>query len=160
MAATTRVGVLVAILIVGAARSALADATAFIGATTTPANHAAKGLAIATTFVVVGFEFEYSSSSDDPSAGVPSLKSGSGNIIVQAPLSNFQPYVTTGLSVYRETLEPTHQQTGLAPNIGLGLKMALIGPLRLRVDYRVFKLGSGALYSPAHRVYLGLNLKF
>jgi len=30
----------------------------------------------------------------------------------------------------------------------------------LRVDYRVFKLGSGALYSPAHRVYVGLNLTF
>jgi len=28
------------------------------------------------------------------------------------------------------------------------------------VDYRVFKLGSGALYSPAHRVYAGLNLSF
>ena len=24
--------------------------------------------------------------------------------------------------------------------------------------YRVFKLGSGALHSPAHRVYAGLNL--
>jgi len=27
------------------------------------------------------------------------------------------------------------------------------------VDYRVFKLGSGALNSPAHRIYAGLNLK-
>jgi hypothetical protein len=36
----------------------------------------------------------------------------------------------------------------------------LIGPLRLRVDYRVFKLGSSALNSPAHRLYAGLNLKF
>jgi hypothetical protein len=35
-----------------------------------------------------------------------------------------------------------------------------VGPLRLRVDYRAFKLGSGALYSPAHRGYAGLNLKF
>jgi hypothetical protein len=36
----------------------------------------------------------------------------------------------------------------------------LIGPVRLRVDYRVFRLGSGALHSPAHRIYAGLNLKF
>ena len=38
--------------------------------------------------------------------------------------------------------------------------MSLIGPLRLRVDYRVFRLGDDALYSPAHRLYMGLNLKF
>ena len=39
------------------------------------------------------------------------------------------------------------------------MKVKLAGPIRLRVDYRVFKLGSGALYSPAHRIYAGLNLK-
>ena len=39
-------------------------------------------------------------------------------------------------------------------------KVNLLGPIRLRVDYRIFKLGSGALYSPAHRVYAGINLKF
>jgi hypothetical protein len=44
-------------------------------------------------------------------------------------------------------------------NTGGGVKVSLAGPLRLRVDYRVFKLGSGALYSPAHRIYAGLNLK-
>ena len=43
---------------------------------------------------------------------------------------------------------------------GGGVKVNLIGPLRLRVDYRIFKLGSGALHSPAHRFYAGLNLKF
>jgi hypothetical protein len=36
----------------------------------------------------------------------------------------------------------------------------LAGPLRLRVDYRVLNLGSGALTSPAHRLYAGINLKF
>ncbi len=40
------------------------------------------------------------------------------------------------------------------------MKVTLAGPIRLRVDYRLLKLGSGALYSPAHRVYAGLNLKF
>ena len=42
----------------------------------------------------------------------------------------------------------------------LGVKVSLAGPFRLRVDYRIFKLGSGALNSPTHRVYAGLNLKF
>jgi hypothetical protein len=30
----------------------------------------------------------------------------------------------------------------------------------LQIDYRIFTLGSGALNSPAHRIYAGLNLKF
>jgi hypothetical protein len=45
-------------------------------------------------------------------------------------------------------------------NTGGGVKVALVGPVRLRLDYRVFKLAGGALNSPAHRVYAGLNLKF
>jgi len=54
----------------------------------------------------------------------------------------------------------TGTQRGLGYNTGGGVKIALVGPLRVRIDYRVFKLGGGALYSPAHRVYAGLNLKF
>jgi opacity protein-like surface antigen len=69
-----------------------------------------------------------------------------------------QPYFTTGAGLYRETLG-THQDTSFGFNTGGGVKITLIGPLRLRVDYRVFKLGSDALYSPAHRIYVGLNLK-
>jgi hypothetical protein len=40
------------------------------------------------------------------------------------------------------------------------VKVSLLGPVRLRIDYRVLKLGSGAVTSPSHRVYAGLNLKF
>ena len=66
---------------------------------------------------------------------------------------------TTGVGVYHETLGE-HSDTNITINTGGGAKINLAGPLRLRVDYRVFKLGSGALYSPAHRIYAGLNLKF
>jgi len=71
----------------------------------------------------------------------------------------FQPYFTTGGGVYNETLG-AHDETGIAVNTGGGVKVSLAGPVRLRVDYRVFKLGSGALYSPSHRIYAGVNLKF
>ena len=74
-------------------------------------------------------------------------------------IHGFQPYVTAGVGLYRERLG-AHADTGFAPNTGGGVKMALAGPLRLRVDYRVFKLGRGALFTPAHRIYGGLNLKF
>ena len=81
--------------------------------------------------------------------------------MLQTPVAffGFQPYFTTGAGIYRETLG-LHQDTGFGFNTGGGVKVSLVGPLRLRVDYRVFKLGSGALNSPAHRIYAGLNLKF
>ena len=84
-----------------------------------------------------------------------------GNVLLQTPFAimGIQPYFTAGGGMYREELG-THQETGFGLNTGGGAKVSLVGPIRLRVDYRVFKLGSGALVSPAHRVYVGLNLKF
>jgi len=61
--------------------------------------------------------------------------------------------------LYKEKLG-NHDDTGFAGNSGGGVKIALAGPIRLRVDYRAMKLGDGALYPTAHRLYAGLNLKF
>jgi hypothetical protein len=143
------------------AMPARADVTAFIGANTTPANRQVRGAALGFGLLIVGFELEYGFTTDDPLANAPSLKTGMGNVLLQTPVSFFgvQPYFTTGGGIYREELS-LHQDTGLGLNTGGGVKVSLVGPLRLRVDYRVFKLGSGALHSPAHRVYAGLNLKF
>jgi hypothetical protein len=143
------------------AAPARADVTAFIGANTTPANRQVRGAALGFGLLIVGFELEYGFTTDDPLANAPSLKTGMGNVLLQTPVSflGIQPYFTTGGGIYREQLS-LHQDTGLGLNTGGGVKVSLVGPLRLRVDYRVFKLGSGALHSPAHRVYAGLNLKF
>jgi hypothetical protein len=143
------------------ARPAAADATAFIGAATSPANRQVRGFAVGSGLLILGFEFEYSDTTDDPAALAPSLKVGSGNILLQTPGAFFgvQPYFTTGAGYYSETLG-VRSDSGFAPNTGAGVKISLAGPLRLRVDYRVFKLGGGALVSPAHRIYAGLNLKF
>ncbi len=144
-----------------AAAPAFADATAFIGATTTPANRSATGFSLGAGFLIVSFEFEYSETSDDLAQNLPSLKTFVGAVLLQTPVPIFgiQPYFAFGDGVYRERLN-TETDTGLAPNTGGGVKISLAGPIRLRVDYRVFRLGSGALYSPAHRIYAGLNLKF
>ena len=81
--------------------------------------------------------------------------------MLQTPVAvfGFQPYFTTGGGFYQEELG-AHSDTGFGVNTGGGVKVSLAGPIRLRVDYRVFKLGSGALNSPAQRIYAGLNLKF
>jgi len=144
-----------------AAAPARADITGFIGATMTPANRQVRGVAVGMGLLVIGFEFEYAFTPDDPAASAPSLKTGMGNVLLQSPLPlfGFQPYFTTGGGLFRERLG-TRTDTSFALNSGGGVKVALAGPLRLRVDYRVFKLGSGALNSPAHRIYAGLNVKF
>ena len=143
------------------ARPASADVTAFIGATTTPANRQARGVAVGAGLLVVGFEFEYANTPEDVSVDAPSLKTGMGNVLLQTPMAfmGIQPYFTTGGTVYRESLG-AHQDTSFGLNTGGGVKISLLGPVRLRVDYRVLKLGDNALTSPVHRVYAGLNLKF
>ena len=144
------------------ATPAVADITAFIGANTTPANRQVRGAAVGAGLLVVAFEFEYADTPDDPTSNAPSLKTGMANVLFQTPLAflGIQPYFTTGAGMYREELGSQRRDTSIGYNTGGGAKIALLGPLRLRVDYRVFKLGSGAKYSPAHRVYAGLNLKF
>ena len=143
------------------AAPARADITAFIGANTTPANRQVRGVAVGAGFLIVAFEFEYAFTPDDPAASAPSLRTGMGNVLLQSPIAfmGVQPYFTTGAGVIRETLG-THKETNVGLNTGGGVKVTLAGPIRLRVDYRVLKLGDGALYSPAHRIYAGLNLKF
>ena len=153
-------GIVIALALLSLATPARADITAFIGANTTPANRQVRGGALGVGLLIIGFEGEYAFTPDDPRASAPSLKTGIGNVVLQSPVPFFgiQPYFTTGGGFYQEELG-LHSDTGFALNTGGGVKVTLAGPIRLRVDYRIFKLGSGALYSPAHRIYAGLNLK-
>ena len=140
-----------------------ADATLFIGPNTSPSNRTAKGFAIGAGLLVIGFEFEYSDTTDDAVSRAPSLKTGVGNLLLQTPVAfaGFQPYFEIGGGVYHEELSAISvSNTGFAGNTGGGVKISLIGPIRLRLDYRVFTLRNGALTTPAHRIYAGLNLKF
>ena len=150
----------IALVLLSIAAPARADITVFIGANTTPANRQVRGGSLGFGLLIIGFEGEYAFTPDDPRAAAPSLRTGIANIVLQSPVPFFgiQPYFTTGGGFYQEELG-LHSDTGFALNTGGGVKVTLAGPIRLRVDYRIFKLGSGALYSPAHRIYAGLNLK-
>ena len=152
---------LVLMLVLAATSRAYADATLFIGANTSPVNRTAKGVAIGAGLVILGFEFEYSDTTDDVKSFAPSLKTGTGNLLLQSPIAfaGFQPYFEIGGGVYHEELGAI-SNTGFVGNTGGGVKISLIGPIRLRVDYRAFTLKNGALTTPAHRVYAGINLKF
>ena len=142
-------------------RVAAADVTAFLGLTTTPTNRTAPGFALGFGLLIVGFEFEYSSTAEDPPSGAPSLRTGSFNGLVQTPvaIAGMQFYATAGAGIYREVLASA-AETNAAVNVGGGVKITVFGPIRLRIDYRVFKLSGSPLYSHSQRLYAGLNLKF
>ena len=142
-------------------RVAAADATAFLGTTTTPTNRSARGFALGVGLLIVGFEFEYASTSQDLLSGAPSLRTGSFNGLVQTPfeIARMQFYATAGGGIFNEVLG-TASNTNFAVNTGGGVKISLFGPVRLRLDYRVFKVSGSPLYPHPQRLYAGLNLKF
>jgi hypothetical protein len=85
-----------------------------------------------------------------------------GNLLIQTPfpILGLQPYFTTGGGVYRESLGNLSSETNFGINNGGGVKISLIGPVRARVDYRVFTLRGSPLEDVVQRLYVGLNLKF
>jgi opacity protein-like surface antigen len=161
----TRQGWIVSVLIfvglLALPSTAAADLTAFLGVNPTPTNRAAKGFAIGTGLIIVGFEFEYSHSNEDISEGSPSLRTYMFNGLLQTPvpIAGMQFYGTAGGGIYHETLND-NSETNVGMNVGGGVKMSLIGPLRLRLDYRVLTLKGEARHSKPQRFYAGLNFKF
>jgi hypothetical protein len=152
------------LFIVGAAAPASADITAFIGVNPTPTNRAVKGFAIGAGMLIVGFEGEYADTSEDVTLGGPRLRTFMFNGLLQTPIpiAGFQFYGTLGGGVYDESLstQPARDGTSFGSNIGGGAKISLAGPLRLRVDYRVFNLHGSPRHTPVQRWYAGINLKF
>jgi opacity protein-like surface antigen len=164
---------------------ARADLTAFLGgmrSATSPGRAAGstesstrldKGLAVGISLVIVGFEFEWAQMSGDDAgenlcaaagAGcVPSLMTGMGNVLVQTPrgVSPVQIYGTAGGGMYRERYGVLDENDyGFGTNVGGGVKIDLMGPLRLRIDYRIFQLQGDAFHGTPQRIYAGANLAF
>jgi opacity protein-like surface antigen len=157
---------LAAIALVATATPARADLTGFLGVTTTPSSRTNCGFSAGTGFVIVAFEFEYAATKEDLTSTqvAPALKTYMFNGLLQTPIpiARTQFYGTIGAGAYHETLstQPLNDQTNIGTNIGGGAKITLAGPLRLRLDYRVFTLHGNARHTPVQRIYAGINLKF
>jgi hypothetical protein len=151
-------GCLAMLMLAATAVPAHADITGFWGLTTSPAKRAARGFAIGLSFIVVGFEFEYATTVENDLTAAPGLKTGMLNGLVQTP-THTSLYLTAGGGFYRERLG-TAAETNFGTNIGGGIKAGLVGPLRLRLDYRVFTLRGHAITPHPQRVYAGINLTF
>jgi hypothetical protein len=141
--------------------TAAADVTAFLGTNPTPSNRVVTGFSGGFGLVIVGFEFEYARTREDLEEAAPSLRTYMFNGLLQTPfpIAGMQFYATAGGGVYRETLDDV-SETHVGINVGGGVKMNLAGPLRLRLDYRVFTLQGDPLHSKPQRLYAGLNVKF
>ena len=140
---------------------AQADITAFLAGTQTGSLRVGQGLAAGAGLVIVGFEFEGARLREDAGDGTPGLSTGMANVLVQTPLDvqKTQFYGTAGAGVFRERLG-TATETSVGVNIGGGVKIRLTGPLKLRLDYRVFRLQGSPQYATVHRAYAGATLGF
>ena len=157
----SRVAIFLIVALLAAASPARADLTAFLGITPTPENRIARGFSGGLGLLIVAFEFEYTNTPEDDQDPLPGLRTWSGNVLVQTPidLGGVQLYGTVGFGAYNEELRD-HSESNTAVNLGGGGKVKLVGPLRLRLDYRVFNLQGSPLYETYHRFYAGANLRF
>jgi hypothetical protein len=153
------VALMALVTLVAVPSPAAADVTAFWGTASNPTNRSAKGFSLGINLVVLGFEFEYGNMSEDLATGAPALRTGMLNGLVQTPTGGTQFYLTAGGGFYRERLDDD-STTSVGTNIGGGVKVRLAGPLRLRLDYRVFNLRGSPLYSSSQRFYAGANIAF
>lgn len=152
---------LVAFCLVAAPGGARADVTAFLGVSPTTAARLARGASAGAGLVIVAFEVEAAQLTERATEGAPGLTTGMANVLVQTPLrvSGMQFYGTAGGGLYRER-SGTLQETNLGGNIGGGVKITVAGPLRLRLDYRLFRLRGAPVNATYHRFYAGANLGF
>ena len=146
-----------------AASPAFADATVFIGSTNTPSNaRRAKGSAFGAGFLVVGFEFEYADTSEERARRRAIAANRHGQRA--AADADCDPRLPAVFHDRRRRLSRVARndcrRRTVGVNTGGGVKIALAGPLRARVDYRVFRLKGDPLYDTVHRVYAGLNINF
>jgi opacity protein-like surface antigen len=146
----------------GSGTSAFADITGFLGLAGGPSLRGAKGVAVGVGLVIVGVELEYSDTGDDLPGGAPRIRTGMANGLLQTPvpIAGMQFYATAGGGIYHHELGGL-TETNVGINVGGGIKKKLIGPLRIRIDYRYFRFsGSPIGADGVHRVYVGANIKF
>ena len=158
MKRTLIVIVLAAAGLLGLATPAWADVTFFLGFSPTPTSRPVRGFAGGINMLLIGFEFDYSATSEDVPTGAPSLRTGMLNGMIMTPTKT-QLYLTAGGGFYRERIG-TSSETSFGTNIGGGVKVELVGPVRLRVDYRIYNLRGDAHYKNPQRIYAGVNFHF
>ena len=91
----------------------------------------------------------------------PGLKTGMANLVLQTPPGwRFSVLRDGGRRLLLGVPRGAVSHGNFASNLGGGVKIRLVGPLRIRIDYRVFRLAGSPLVDTYHRFYAGANIKF
>ncbi len=149
------------LLLLVSAAPARADLTVFAGLQSGPSVRPATGIGLGFGLLLVGWEVEIARASQQLDDLSPSVASGTASVYVQnpIPISGVQFYAIAGAGLYRERLDIGYEQVDAHIALGGGAKIGIAGPLKLRLDYRYFKLRD-AIAPDAQRVYAGLTLAF
>jgi opacity protein-like surface antigen len=139
---------------------ARADLTIFAGLQGSPVIRPSTGISLGFGVLLVGWEVEIARVTEEVEDAAPSISAGTASVYVQnpVPISGVQLYAIAGAGLYRERLGAFEQTDGHLA-LGGGAKISLAGPLKLRLDYRYFRLRD-ARSPDAQRLYAGLTLAF
>ena len=157
-----RRALLLTVVAIGWAAPARADLTVFAGLQNQPAIRPATGISLGFGVLAIGWEIEVARVGGRTSDGAPSISMGTGSVYVQnpIPIAGVQFYALAGAGLFRERLDLVDQQTDVHVALGGGAKIELVGPLKLRLDYRFFRFRDAIVATNPQRVYAGLTLAF
>ena len=137
-------------LLGGIAAPASADGTLLFGLQTTSSPHPTVGVAWGHWPGTVGFELEYAGSLGKATATTPSAGTITANALVRTPwrIHGCRVYALGGFGMYGESGGGRGSGEVGATDLGAGTAIPLGGPLKLRLDYRVYMLGRAPDASP------------
>jgi hypothetical protein len=161
MPSPLRALLLIGAVLVAGAVPARADLTIFAGAQNAPSVRPATGISLGFGLLLVGWEVEIARVTQETDSRAPSIASGTASVYIQnpIPISGVQVYAIAGAGLYRERLSNVYGQNDVHVALGGGAKIQLVGPLKVRLDYRFFKLRDSIADNP-QRVSAGLTLSF
>jgi len=150
----------VAALLLTAPTAAHADITAFLGAFLTPTRQSVQGVSVGFKILLVGVEFEFVRATEDLEAHRPEIQAGSASVLVETPTGRVKLYGLLGGGVYREQVGGVAGDTSTSLHAGGGVKIALSGPIGLRVDYRLVNMTGRLEDKRQQRLYAGVRVDF
>jgi len=145
---------LLGIVLAATAPTARADTTSFVAVGTDTASQREVGVAFGLCPGIFGWEVEYAGTLGRGGESDPSVGTISGNFLLQTtvPIRRTQFYGIAGFGVYGKQSGKQGSGEINIRDIGAGAKITLAGPLKLRLDYRLFLLGESPDATPGMRL--------
>ena len=150
----------VAALFVTGPTAAHADITAFLGAYLMPTRQPVQGVSVGFKILVAGVEFEFVRATEDLETHRPETQAGSASVLFETPTGRVKLYGLLGAGLYRERIAGVSGDTSTSLHAGGGVKIALTGPIGLRVDYRLVNMNGRVEDKRQQRLYAGVRVDF